>query len=272
AGHACVTGYTSSMNFPTVRPLQTHGPGADAFVARLEPDGSALLYSTYLGGSDNEMGEAIAQDAAGSCYVTGWTTSVDFPTVNPAQARSRDAAGVYKSTDGGATWSTHGPDAHGIRALAIDRSNPSTIYAVDARPSGARLYKSADAGESWTAIGSGLTWASIASLAIDPVNSQVLYAATLGTGLIKSSDGGATWSVLDPPKPGPTVYVVSTSLSPYPPVNLYAGIPQSIATSQDGGTTWNNVPIADRLPTVIAADPLNPLVAYAGTRHTSYYQ
>src|SRR6185295_3947215 len=138
AGHACVTGYTSSMNFPTVRPLQTLVPGVDAFVARLEPDGSALLYSTYLGGNDNEMGEAIAQDAAGSCYVTGWTTSVDFPTVNPAQARSRDAAGVYKSTDGGATWSTHGPDAHGIRALAIDRSNPSTIYAVDARPSGAR--------------------------------------------------------------------------------------------------------------------------------------
>ena len=62
---------------------------------------------------------------------------------------------------------------------------------------------------------------------------------------------------------------MATSLSPSPPVNLYAGIPAAIATSQDGGASWINAPVVDRSPFSIAADPLNPLVAYAGTTRNS---
>lgn len=89
AGNAYVTGGTDLDNFPTANPLQpASGGGKDAFVTKLSPDG-ALIYSTYLGGSNNEDDSGtlgIAVDGDGNAYVTGDTTSPDFPTVNPIQA------------------------------------------------------------------------------------------------------------------------------------------------------------------------------------------
>ncbi len=81
-----VTGHTSSTNFPTAdAPQPARGGGSDAFVTRLFADGSALVYSTYLGGANLEEGKGIAVDASGSAYVTGVTRSTNFPTVNPYQ-------------------------------------------------------------------------------------------------------------------------------------------------------------------------------------------
>ncbi len=86
AGNAYVTGYTYSSDFPTRSPLQpTLGGALNAFVTKLNPDGSALVYSTYLGGSDGNWGEGIAVDGAGNAYVTGYTYSSDFPTRSPLQ-------------------------------------------------------------------------------------------------------------------------------------------------------------------------------------------
>ncbi len=87
AGNAYVTGYTNSVDFPTVNPFQrAAGGGGDAFVTKINPAGSALVYSTYLGGSDaNEESRSIAVDSAGNAYVTGTTRSTDFPTANPLQ-------------------------------------------------------------------------------------------------------------------------------------------------------------------------------------------
>src|SRR5262245_4977105 len=86
AGSAYVTGKTLSANFPNVNPAQPALAGpSDVFVAKLNPAGSALVYTTYLGGSNSEVGMGIAVDATGSAYVTGLTYSSDFPTRNPAQ-------------------------------------------------------------------------------------------------------------------------------------------------------------------------------------------
>jgi len=89
-GSAYVTGYTSSTDFPTANAFQgknaSGGFGDDAFVAKLSPAGSTLLYSTYLGGSSNDAGFDIAVDAAGNAYVTGFTSSTDFPTANGLQS------------------------------------------------------------------------------------------------------------------------------------------------------------------------------------------
>jgi hypothetical protein len=86
-GNAYVTGYTVATNFPTANPLQAAIRGfANAFVAKLNVAGSALVYSTYLGGSGNagsfanDAGSGIAVDGAGNAYVTGETNSTDFPT------------------------------------------------------------------------------------------------------------------------------------------------------------------------------------------------
>jgi len=82
SGNAYVMGYTSSSNFPTTTgALQTTFAGGfyDAFVTKLDPAGSTLVYSTYLGGSGRDIGNAIAVDTDGNAYVTGSTESVDFP-------------------------------------------------------------------------------------------------------------------------------------------------------------------------------------------------
>jgi hypothetical protein len=77
-----VTGFTGSIDFPTtVGALQTRLRGGDnAFVSKLNAAGSALLYSTYLGGSGVDEGSGIALDPAGSAYITGFTGSANFPT------------------------------------------------------------------------------------------------------------------------------------------------------------------------------------------------
>jgi hypothetical protein len=91
SGSAYLTGETSSTAFPaTAGALQTAIGNAccfsDAFLTKLTPDGTAVVYSTYLGGSSSDQGSAVAVDSSGNAYLTGSTESADFPTANPFQA------------------------------------------------------------------------------------------------------------------------------------------------------------------------------------------
>ena len=96
AGNAYVTGLTFSANFPTANALQpAFGGVEDVFVAKLNAAGSALVYSTYLGGSNDEEGYGIAVDSTGNAYVTGYTASPDFPTANALQATFGGGADVF---------------------------------------------------------------------------------------------------------------------------------------------------------------------------------
>jgi hypothetical protein len=83
-----VTGSTVSTDFPTAGAVfqPNYGGGnADSFVAKLDPSGKTLLYSSYLGGTNTELATGIAVDTTGSAYVTGQTCSEDFPLANPLQ-------------------------------------------------------------------------------------------------------------------------------------------------------------------------------------------
>ncbi len=92
SGEAYVTGATDSTDFPTVNPYQSQLKGFDnVFVTKLNAQGNALVYSTYLGGSTGEQGNGIALDSAGDAYIVGSTFSTDFPTVNPLQAQNNGA-------------------------------------------------------------------------------------------------------------------------------------------------------------------------------------
>jgi hypothetical protein len=86
SGDAYVTGGTGSTDFPTANAIQgtDHG-NHDAFVTELTPDGSGLIYSTYLGGRGNDVGYGIAVDTSGNTYLTGNTESKDFPVDSPIQ-------------------------------------------------------------------------------------------------------------------------------------------------------------------------------------------
>jgi hypothetical protein len=113
-GNAYVTGYAGSTGFPTTSGAfqGTSSGGFDAFVARLNPAGSALVYSTYLGGSGDDGGGSIAVDASGNAYVTGSTSSTDFPTA--AGAFQTTCAGGFSSSCGDAFVTKLNPDGSGL--------------------------------------------------------------------------------------------------------------------------------------------------------------
>jgi len=95
-GAAYLTGVTSSANFPVENPLQSSLKGqADAFVTKLNAAGNALAYSTYLGGSGEELASGVAVDPAGVAYVFGLTTSADYSTVQPLQPSLKGQADTF---------------------------------------------------------------------------------------------------------------------------------------------------------------------------------
>lgn len=117
-GSVYLAGYTQSSDFPLVSPLQSELKGSqDAFVAKLSPSGNALLYSTYLGGSDMDVAKSITLDDSGNVYLTGYTDSSDFPVMNPVQSNltgilsafvtkinPSGTALIYSTYLGGSSW------------------------------------------------------------------------------------------------------------------------------------------------------------------------
>ncbi|MEW4228872.1 SBBP repeat-containing protein, partial [Priestia megaterium] len=128
-GNAYVTGFTFSADFPTTAGAfdTTYNNNGDAFVTKLNPTGSALVYSTYLGGSDSDQGLGIAVDAGGNAYVTGFTFSADFPTTAGAfdttYNNNGDAFVTKLNPTGSAlVYSTYlgGPDLDEGSAIVVD--------------------------------------------------------------------------------------------------------------------------------------------------------
>ncbi|HTY63653.1 MAG TPA: SBBP repeat-containing protein, partial [Acidobacteriota bacterium] len=129
SGSAYVTGATFSTNFPTATPFHAiSGGGFDAFVTKLNSSGNALLYSTYLGGNDTDVGYGIAVDASGNAYVTGETLSTNFPTANPVQGNNRGADDAFvtklNASGNALTYSTYlgGSDNDSASGIAVDSS------------------------------------------------------------------------------------------------------------------------------------------------------
>jgi len=132
SGNAYITGATASVDFPTSDAFQAKcvlvqsNCQGEAFVTKLSADGSAVLYSTYLGGSGGDSGSAVAVDGVGRAYVAGVTKSSDFPIVRPVQsslAGAEDAFVTQVSADGKKVlFSTYlgGTGSEEARAIALD--------------------------------------------------------------------------------------------------------------------------------------------------------
>ncbi|HKX29757.1 MAG TPA: SBBP repeat-containing protein [Blastocatellia bacterium] len=140
-GGVYVTGSTSSNDFNTLDPLQaTYGGGeSDAFVTKIREDGSALAYSTYLGGALAEAGLAIAVDASGDCFVTGLTASTNFPLKSAAQAEPRGGNEVFitainaEGTD--TLYSSYLGGSRDDRGYGIAVGSGGAVYVVGATSS-----------------------------------------------------------------------------------------------------------------------------------------
>ena len=114
------------------------------------------------------------------------------------------------------SWTSIGPEAGSIAALAIDPVTPGTLYA-SAR---GRVFKSVNAGGSWGADNSGLTASGVWALAIDPQTPATLYAGT-GGGVFKSTNGGGSWNAINTGLTNPDV--IALAIDPQTPARLYAG-------------------------------------------------
>lgn len=126
-GNLYATGWTEALDFPIAGAFQgANRGGVDAFVVKLNPSGSALLYATYIGGRGDDRGAGIAVDAAGEAYVTGSTASTNFPLVSsfrPSLGGGQDAFVLKLNASGSSLlFSTYfgGGNVDSGTAIALD--------------------------------------------------------------------------------------------------------------------------------------------------------
>ncbi len=147
--------------------------------------------------------------------------------------------GFLKSTDGGVNWTKFPLNTYGGYAycLALDPSNPDYIYVGGCyiNPgSYSRVYKSTDGGSTFTDVSSGLPEGSIIySLAIHPINTNIIYAGTSSAGIYRSTSSGDSWSQVCT-----YLYIYALSTSAVAPNLVYAGGDATVYKSTDSGESW----------------------------------
>ena len=130
-GNIYLVGWTQSPNFPTLAPLQPtmHGVDGDAFVTKINAAGSAILYSTFLGGTLAQAANGVVVDSAGNAYVAGSTTSADFPVTPGAFDTISSTGGAFVSkldtTGSQLVYSTY---LGGAAALAVAVDGSGSVY------------------------------------------------------------------------------------------------------------------------------------------------
>jgi|GEM_PF-797994 len=290
-GEIVVAGETQSIDFPTVRSLKNKGPfemSADRGVTwRNDYEGlnAVDIFSfashpavpgTLLAGTDEGLyrstdgGQHWLRSNAG--VGTFGIAKVLFDPGNPSIAYAGTFAttpgvsvgGMYKSTDGGASWTqiNNGisSSTRQIFAAAIDPTNSNVIYAgSDGFNPGFPLYKSMNGGQSWTALGAV---SNIDDIAIDPTNSSIVYAASdiIQPYLFRSTDGGITWSTV---VSSGFSRVRSIVIDPKDHTRLYVGADNGVFYSTNQGANWQKVINAGG--NGVAFDPIQTTNFYAAT-------
>ena len=266
AGNAYVTGQTTSANFPATQSLRTgnNPSSSDVFVTKINATGTELVYSTVIGGSDGERGHAIALDSTGNAYVTGQTTSTDFPLVNPI----RGGGNLFRSNDAGANWSAvsgGGLPPGEIASVAFHPQTPATVYAGVAY---AGLFRSMDGGATWSKLNvtSGTYRAN--SVVVAPSAPSIIYTilntnpSTVNLRLYKSTDGGDTWAAVTIPS---SENIYSVAIDPTNSDVLYVGANFGLYKSTNGGATWSQSNTGFNFGPAhsFTIDQTNPSVIYA---------
>ncbi len=161
---------------------------------------------------------------------------------------------VSKTANGGQTWVAADSGLPGLHVglygtpgvLAIDPLHPDTLYTGVSGSFMGNLFKSTDGGQTWRAIGDTILWSGVTAIAIDPQNTNIVYAGTADIGAIsKSTDGGTSWKRLDFPEVG---IVHDLLVHPAHPEIVYAGTwMYGFYFSNNGGTSWQkaNLGLAD---------------------------
>jgi hypothetical protein len=252
-----------------------------------------LQWVKQISGSGQSFATASAVDSQGNLYITGSTAALDFPTVSAARAQAGGSTLMRVDAASGAAQKLSAPLLASAANFAFDPQNPSNIYATSSSSTGVT-----DAGSNWTnylirSIDSGATWTTVSAfpstpsgiagskvtidcLAIDPVNSNVLYACPDAEGILKSIDGGFTWTAINQGLPGflnsqpRPVYRVW--VDPHFPSVLFAASQSALVRSSDAGATWSVVLAGEPFyQGALAFDPFTPGTIYWGGSYSSQF-
>src|SRR5262245_23018379 len=266
-----------------------HGPGAARGTSPREGKLAARLVLA-LGVAALLLGSAISRVAVeagqNSWTITGptvagmlWRLAVDPTRTATVFAAGSTGSGttvtprVFKTIDAGATWSeiTNGIVNIAVNALAVDPSTGTTIYVGGNNPqaNALALYRSNDGGATWTLLGWPLTGADlnrqVMAVAVDPTARGTVYVATTA-GLLKSLNGGDSWSVLSG-LPSATYRAIVADRGSAGTV--YAAGDAGLYKSTNGGASWSasqsGLPLAGTAPrvTLLVQDPTDARVLYA---------
>ena len=133
SNNAYVTGSTQSPNFPTRNPVQaTNAGSSDAFITEVNFDGTALVYSTYVGGTKADVGQSIKVDSSGNAYIAGYTFSTDFPLRSPVQGSNAGTVNAFVTeiNAGGSAFlfSTYFGGSADDRAFGLALGSGGSVY------------------------------------------------------------------------------------------------------------------------------------------------
>jgi photosystem II stability/assembly factor-like uncharacterized protein len=174
-------------------------------------------------------------------------------------------AGVFKSSDGGTSWTainTGLPSGISVSTLVISPMNPSTLYVGTNQD----VFKTSDGGESWRAL--NLT-RSVTAMLIDPQTPSRLYAAGACNGVYRSNNEGTSWTAINTGLTG--FFFTSLAIDPASPSTLYAGTIESLSKTTNGGASWRTIYVGLSIfgvsisgVTALIVDPITPTTIYLG--------
>jgi len=209
-----------------------------------------LVYSKAFGGTGSDIATAVAADAEGNSYITGYTTSANFPVKGGFQNRIGGTP-LRASTDSGKTW--FAPDIpQGVVAIAGSPNQPTVLYAGTSTG----LYRSPDSGNTWSQVSTFSPALEIHSVALDENAPAAIFVAT-NQGIFRSLDNAVTWYPSSQGLQGTDA--ADTELASGPGM-LLAYQSGEFYRSTDGAATWTllQLPIFGS----ISFDSFHPNVLY----------
>lgn len=263
---------------PQPAPLGNYG---DAYIAKLNPTGTGLIYATYLGGSNGASSTSIAVDTNGNAYITGVTGSTDFP-VSAGAAQSSFAGGLndgfVAKLNASGTQFLYATYLGGQRiefplGIAVDSAGSAIVAgytdsndfpikaALQRKPAGNSftIFRTSTTGSSWYGWDSGLGDSTIQAISYSPANPADIFA--VGNGGYRSTDGGHHWIFVSSfPWGGPWVSLARSHSNPN---ILYASSPGYLYSTIDGGSTWASVNPPPTHTTLLHVDPASPQTLYS---------
>jgi len=255
-GNAYIVGGTTTSGTST---------GTDAFILKLNPSGTGLVYTQFLRAGKDEVGNGIAVDAGGNVYVGGETSSMNFPATSGA-IQSRFGGGpAFRSSDAGTNWTvgSTGLTRTSLQALAVAPGGGTIFAGADDETAGG-VFRSIDGGNSWISSASGIADSRVHALAVDPATPTTVYAGSRTLGVYKSTNGGSTWTATSLNN----VFVTALAVDPATPTIVYAGTDAGgIYKTINGGTSWFavNSGLATSSVRTIVVDVNAPATIYAAT-------